>query len=562
MASEGKNTSPALIDRGALVSDLSTLSGGEILKRILECDTPQEAVQDMALMDFHWLVKKVGEDDCLPLLRLASVDQWQYLLDLEIWTRDRLNDVHLSVWIKRLIQADSRRLVRWLFGDGQALAYYYFFKAIEVITTTEDEAYDLPAGFFTLDGFLHLRVVDPEYKDSLEDIIRTMASEDFDRYQALFLGLAGILPTEFEEDMYRLKNVRLAEHGFLPFEEAVSVYAPLGPEALRIEEPPALPDMLVDAGDAAIVPVSPLHLAGTDNLLTEVVSKAIDTSFLDRIRLEFAGLCNQIVSADGLPVCELDVLINACQKAARHLNLAIERLCGRDILSAELLLKNNSLVSIFRVGFGLVLKLKWEAEQWVKGSWFRSQGLDTSFWGELWGGTLSGLLKSKPRHYMVPRGAEEYRDFEWLSDLGECLKILRRLIVLDSLLERLAALYTVDNGWIQSKDLTFHPILFDLWACRLLNLELRCSGIPLAEAKNFFRLLRAGKKNPPYHMPGFEKAFVRDFVAYTPNSDPEVASILEETLALVWRDFQEEHKRISLKDLDSRFTKFISILPG
>jgi hypothetical protein len=167
-----------------------------------------------------------------------------------------------------------------------------------------------------------------------------------------------------------MRNVRLAEHGFLPFEEAMSIYAPLNPEALKTEKQQELLDILDDKEIIDMVPVTPLSHVGAENMLTDAIGRINDPIFLDRIRLEFAGLCNQILSADGLMDHDVDVLIRICRRAGRYLNLAIERLCGRDRVSAEPLLRDHSLVSLFRVGFGLALKVKWEAERWLQGSWF------------------------------------------------------------------------------------------------------------------------------------------------------------------------------------------------
>jgi len=61
----------------------------------------------------------------------------------------------------------------------------------------------------------------------VEGILKTMAGEDLLKYHSLLTGLAGVLPADLKEDMYRLRNVRIAEHGFLPREEALLVYAPL-----------------------------------------------------------------------------------------------------------------------------------------------------------------------------------------------------------------------------------------------------------------------------------------------------------------------------------------------
>ena len=428
-----------------------------------------------------------------------------------------------------------------------------------MVTDSKDKVYDLPEGFFSLDGVFHIRIIDSENRETIENIIRVMANEDLDRYQALFLGLASVLPDELEEEMYRLRNMRLAEHGFLPFEEALSVYAPLEPEALRIERKPELPGILSEGESLAMVPLSPLYHAGAKNMLIETTSRISDPLLLDRIRVEFASLCNQILSADGILVHELEALIRTCRKAGGYINMALEKLCGKDISSAEDILRSHPLVSLFRVGFGLVQRVKWEAERWLKGSWFYSKGWDMDFWGEHWGGTLAGLLKRRSRLYTGFQEGEEYRDFEWLSELGECLKVLRRLMVLDSLLERLEGLYQIDERMIESSEVTFHPLLFNLWARLLLRLEPSFSGISLAQARSLFRRLRAGRRKPPYEMPGFERLFVKDFMAYASHSDPEAASILEETLSLIWKEFHDEYEWVSTHDLDGRFSQFISI---
>ena len=135
--------------------------------------------------------------------------------------------------------------------------------------------------------------------------------------------------------------------------------------------------------------------------------------------------------------------------------------------------------------------------------------------------------------------------------------MLRRVMVLDSLLERLAAQYQMNEAMIQSSEQTFRQLLFNLWARLLLNLEPSFSRISLKQTRSFFRLLRAEKKRPPYKMPGFEENFVNDFMAYAADSDPEAASILENTLSLIWQEFRDEYERVPLSDLDERYSKFI-----
>ncbi len=515
----------------------------------MENDNPQEVVQALPSEDFYFLVKKIGVDECLPLIILATSDQWQYLMDLEIWRKDRIHLQETSFWLERFQQADPGRLVKWLFGDGQWLTYYYFFKTVEVVVKEDiSDSVDLPEDFFTFDGVFYIRVVDLENRDVIHATFKNMADENINRYHMLLDGLARVLPAEIEEEIYRLRNVRLAEHGLLPFERAISVYAPLEPDTLVRENPVELPGVLCEEWDRALIPILPLYQAGTQNLLTEAVLSFTDPLLADRIRLEFASLCNQLLSADGVTLHELDVLMNTCRKAAGYVNLCLERVCGGDVSLAGEVIKNNPLLPIFRVGFGLVLKLKWKAEDWLKGSWFRRQGLDRRFWGEQWGGTLKGLLAKRPKFYAGLAEDTEYREFERCSDLEECLKILRRLMVLDSLLGQLAERYPFDRSL---RELTFHPLLFTLWARSILELEVSFSSISLDEARRFFCILR-GSERPPYEMYGWEERFIADFMAHIPSVAPEAASIHKEALLMVWQEFREEYKWMALKELSSR----------
>ena len=548
--------------RGSILKALYPLSGMEILDHILAQKDPRQFIQQLPSDDFFWLIKKVGDDDCLPLLELASEDQWQHVLDLEIWQKDRLHLEQVSRWIGKLEDADAGRLVKWFFGEGQAVAYYLLYKSVQVLVKQEDDdILDLPDGFFTLDGVFYVKVIDKKRKEAIENILRTMSHEDLDIYHSFLLGLSGVLPSELEEGMYRQRNIRLAEHGFLPFEEALAVYAPLRPEKLVFEEleETAGHHVIINGETRELAPVSPLYHARDQNLWTTVSSKITDDLFLDRIRLEFGGLCNQIFSADGVLENELEALIKTCRKAAGYLNLALEKLCGSDISSAERLVKNNSLVSIFRVGFGLALALKWEAEGWLKKSWFHGQGLDFSFWGHEWGDTLAGLAGNKPRLYAGFKDGEEYRDFQGLSELDDCNRLLKRVMALDKLMERLEELYPLNVKKIKDSQSTFHPLLFNLFARKLLKLKPGFSGISSRQAKRFFGHLRADSRKPPYQMPGFEEVFVRDILGYTDHLEAGSVAVLKDVLSLIWREFSEEVEWVSQKNLDEKFQRFLWI---
>lgn len=557
--------SGAPVEKTAFLRGIRDLSGREILQRLMLADDPKGLVTALPEEDFYWVVKKLGEQEMIFLLELASEDQWQYVLDLELWHKDRLNPVSANNWLSLIAQADPRRLSRWLFSEGELFAFYHFFRTLDVIgVETDEETWNIPDGYFTVDGVFYVHIEDSEHRPVLEKLLRVMADEDYERFQSLLTGLSGVLPAELEEEVYRWRNVRLAEHGFLPQEEALEVYSPLDLQVVKGGAVKTLPGSFKKGVGEDLIPLAPLEHIPKGNLLTEAVLSNQDPGMRDRLRVEFAGLCNQVLSADGGFTPEYETLIRTCRKAASYVNLGLEGLCGKDVDAVGRILEDQSLTTLFRVGYGLALKIKWEAERWVQTSWFAGKKLDPEFWGEYWGGALLGVLQPRPTFYVGEKEGEEFRDFEWLSDLAECLKVIRRLMVLDGLLERLTGIYPMDPEILETPDLSFRPLFFNLWSRGLIKAHPSFRPLSQAQAEKVFRTLRGpGSETgpPPYPMTGYEEKFLRHFMAFASHSDREAASVLEETLMLIWQEFQEEYQWVSLDDLDSRYSKFIGITP-
>ncbi|MBW2709589.1 MAG: hypothetical protein JRD04_09990 [Deltaproteobacteria bacterium] len=548
---------------GAFLDGLHALSDRKALDRVLNHPDLPRLIKSMSSEDFLWLVKKVGEDQSLELMKLASTDQWQYALDVESWQKDRLELNRTGQWIRRLLTADPERFTQWLFSDGQGLAYYYLYRSIVVEVRDEDEeVFEAGPEFFTIDGFFYIRPVQEDQRETIQALLRTMAHEDTLKYQALLTGVAGVLPAELEEDMYRNRNVRLAEHGFLPREEAIAVYAPLNPERLKTKKQDASTRSTAILEDAGVAPRWPLQAVRGRNLLTKTISNLSDEKLLDRIRLEFAGLCNQILSAEGLVNRDMDDLQAIQLQAAGYLNLILKERCHEDTDTAESLLRMNPLVSLFRAGFGLALSLKWKAELRLKGCWFHEAGLEPSFWGEAWGGALAGLLKRRPLFYCGEESPSGFRDFKSLPELSSTDKVLDSLEVLDRLMAVLTETYPLDSPDSGSFHLTFYQLLFTLWARELLALKPGFKALSLKQAKAFLKLLQAGDSAPPYRMFGFEERFLKAFSAPDPDSTDGTSKKLNDALTRVWQDFSDEIESVEADAFDAKYSPYILVTPG
>ena len=362
-----------------------------------------------------------------------------------------------------------------------------------------------------------------------------------------------------EEELYRRRSVRLAEHGFLPYEEALAVYAPLLPESLASGADQEICQVPEPAEKLALTPRTPLQYAGQHTVLTGVLAGSNDPDFMDRMRLEFAGLCNQIFSVAGHFDVELDALLETGRLAAGYVNLALEERAGTDLRVAAALLERHSLLELFRVGFGLALTLKWEVERWLPDSWFHSQQLAFEFWGTPWGDMLVGLSHKRPLFLAGWEGGREFRGFERLDELRACRRGVQAVMALDTLLAAMTVRLPPPGGTFQQYESTFHPLLFNAWARALLQEPAAFDPLTRKQVQAFFALLRRDEKGPPYRMKGFREVFVQDLSAYTAPQEEVAQRELASALCHVWDVFRTEYERVPKEHLDDRYSRLVQV---
>ena len=189
------------------------------------------------------MISDVG--DSLPLLALASNRQWEHIVDLEVWRKDQIDIDSVSRWLSLLLEADPKRFIRWFLEEKLELIEFYLFRSIEVRVREHDQdPSDFGEGFVTLDNVYYIRILERPSANDQEDFTEKQRKEfiskfseqlaDYDHklHQSVLLEATHIIPAETEEDCYHRRNVRLAEKGFLPFDEAIGIYQPIKPQDL------------------------------------------------------------------------------------------------------------------------------------------------------------------------------------------------------------------------------------------------------------------------------------------------------------------------------------------
>ncbi|MBT8366307.1 MAG: hypothetical protein KJP23_16535 [Deltaproteobacteria bacterium] len=553
---------------------LMALDPKDAMERILQDPQPLALVHSFPEQDFYFLIHDIGPEDAGPLLSLASNRQWNHIVDLESWQKDQIDNRAVSRWLGLLLEADPQRFMKWFLNEKLEFVEFILYKNIEVRVREHDQdPSEFGEGFFSLDNSYYMRFIDlpagagenelteKQRKQFITRLAEMLADFDHRIFQGVLLEATHVIPAETEEDCYHWRNARLAEKGFLPFDEAIGIYQPVKPHNLAEQRAKVIPPA-DDPISLFPVPQYPIRMLMEDNHFTRALS-AIDTeNVLNHIQTEFAHLCNQIIVADHKTIREKDQLRHIVQKACSYISIGLERLSKNktevDPSQAAAQIIRHPLSQIFRVGFGQALVLKWRAEKWLDQCWFARCGLRLTFWGEKWLGVLGGLLIKKPLFYDNYKTGVLYREFDSLADVKTTEDNFNQIKAIDDLL----SLMSIDIDRPSSYGfLTYKNLILTLWARHYLDLPAeKLKPLTLNECKPYLEELLPGKpakESPPESkIPRKMKQHFLDWLAVeTGLKDLEIIDRLGQTLENLFEEIEIELGRVSVKDLDARYVQ-------
>jgi len=544
------------------------------MERILLDPQPLALVHSFPEQDFYFLIHDIGPEDAGPLLSLASNRQWEHLVDLETWQKDQIDTKAVSRWLDLLLKADRHRFVKWFLNEKLEFVEFFLYRNIEVRVREHDQdPSELGQDFFSLDDTYYIRFID-QPADAAENelteeqrrkfitrLADTLADFDLRIYQGVLLEATHVIPAETEEDCYYRRNVRLAEKGFLPFDEAIGIYQPVKAQDLANQSAKIIPPA-EDPASLFPVPQYPIRMLMEDNHFTRALTAIEPENVLNHIQTEFANLCNQIIVADHKTIRERDQLRDIVKKACGLISIGLERL-SKDQTTVDpnqtaALITRYPLRQIFRVGFGEALKLKWQTEKWLDKCWFAQSGLRLTFWGEQWLGILGGQLVKKPLFYDNYKTGVLYREFDSLEDIKTTEDIFNQIKVMDDLL----SMMSIDIDRPSSYGfLTYKNLILTLWARHYLKLSTeKLKPLALNEFKPFLEELLpeqpAKGSDQTRKIPQEMKQNFLDWLAGdTGLKDFEITGRLGQTLENLFEEIESELGRVAGKDLNPRYVQ-------
>jgi hypothetical protein len=574
-----------------LRQDILASAPEKALDMILEAPSPATLTQSFPDQDLYFLMHRIGVHDFLPVLAMASSDQWEYILDVEAWDDDRMDLNTMAQALALLFKADPKRLLRWGIMKKPEFMEFFLFHHIQMVIREHDDP--PPSDFedyITLDDKFYFRFPDKkisreddgqellpgdtphegqahdEAPELIESMLKTLAEMDLSVFHGLLLETAALLPAEAEEEEYRLRNIRLAEKGFAPPHEAIGIYQP--PAAPR-KRPARL------SGSQALDPDQPMP---PQFFARFIQGELLFVQALDRVRQrqaagtapaisdlhnELAALINKIISADRLKIRKSKDIQGAMEKAGAYLSLGLEAMGGTEPEAAADIICTAYIEDIFRTGSREGIRLKTRAMAWYETSFLKHSTLPLSFLGESYLGVLGGLFIQRPMFFSNYAEKVLYRHFRSLKDIRSTWRLLDEILALDDFLKVLNPdLSTFTHGV-----LTYKSMILTLWlkaatgSAKELTPDPSLAPVSLDRFIPFFSDLFSGG-NPGRIDEAKAESLARWAGEVMGQAPDNLAAPLQATLFSLIHELEEDYGAVSPDRVDPRFMPHFLLAGG
>jgi hypothetical protein len=370
-------------------------------------------IRRLPVSQLYFGIQALSESDLVRLLPHVTEEQWQGMVDLDIWQRDSADMTRfLSLQMHIITSEDpvARKLFRAVDLDLWRLL---FRSSAEVVHLSEDvEHADSREWLDTSDGLYRIFLpADPEKAKVLRALITRLYGLKAEETAVLLEEVQWMTTIELQEACYQQRKSRTESEGFQDYFEALGVYSPF--KDLR-----GLPRKRREG--LKEVTTVPMRLPGqTDSslLLLRALGQVDDSQEAQELLEELFYVCNKLISADQVPVAEPDLLKSGIRKALAGINLGLDIWAGSSPGLAVDGVRNHYLETFFQIGYYHLLTLQSLAKAIP----------DNPSGGSYEEAAVDGFLEPYPVR-VVLLGCEIKKRFFWTrEDLDEARLVLEQV---------------------------------------------------------------------------------------------------------------------------------------
>lgn len=429
-----------------------------------------------------------SEDRLELLLPHASPEQLTALFDLEAWRRDRVDIDRARVWLTAIVDAYAQTKERgqlgelmldmdpelWTFALLPGTSVFHLDPDDDEQRSQARDAVEALYTYETPDGFFLVAVPDTEPGHRAIHILDRIYADDLELGRDMVNSMRGAIASQIEEDLLRWRAGRLADLGFVPWEEAMKLLRPLDLKAAREATASTPPTSTPTTSTAPITPPSPTLPAETakSGLLRSALAALSPAQQGERAR-EFTLLVNELMAAQRFEPGDAKLQERSFHQAESTIGLGLELLAAGIAEPAEQIsflagrIAAIGLRGVFRVGYGPLDKLRRAAL-----ALHREGHVSLKTVGSLldrpWGPALEALARWYPE-LPIEATSTGTRPLAGLRDLARATELIAQAGALAALA---FAAYAIDPTWVTRADEPERLSLGDLIRTAIVHLQL------------------------------------------------------------------------------------------
>lgn len=390
---------------------------------------PGEIVRKIAPEEMYLTIKEAGEQNAPALISLTTGRQLLYVLDLELWKKDMFNAEAAARWLEILAELGEEKVLQFVQVADPELVLSAIKPFVKVSLRNPDqdllEQQDtLPQ--FTLDDTFFVEFKTPYLEETLKSLLDLIFRWNSHFYFGLMEHLSSDSNLEDEEMALKWRKARLADKGFPEFDEALQIYTYLRRDSLSGPLAEPLEDEVHLSGEPRTTLAYPLKVIRQESLFKQCLDEISNPGERDRVAEQLAHTANKVIIADGRDPGSREDLYGSLRKVGGYINIALEDMCGANVVEATGIVRSNHMEFLFRRGFSLILDLRKEAQKLIRGYEGGVENL-----GHPLAGIVDGLLQRRPLYAGQFVNDDTSRDFENLAEIEHIRRMLDQSAIED-----------------------------------------------------------------------------------------------------------------------------------
>jgi hypothetical protein len=267
-------------------------------------------------------------------------------------------------WLAALVEAPVEVLGKWAQGiDVELLAFLirqrcriYDLSLEEVPDEIESPLWNSPDRLFTLEF-----VGDQDQVRMTQHLVDSLYRYSPDLMRRLLVGMRSENDAEMEETAYRWRAGRMADLGFVDFQEALVAYQELDPTTVRIgsERAPSVRSQSEPVDDVHLrLPMVVTERLSGKTPFARAVAGLQTREEAAELHYALVALCNRVLSADQVNPSDEEAIRGVLDRLSATLDLAIEFLARGDSEREVAAVRSIPILTLHRLGVSLIGKLR------------------------------------------------------------------------------------------------------------------------------------------------------------------------------------------------------------